>query len=115
MQGVIAHEVGHIANGHVPLQDSGYKGAMGVSLLSLVLGVAAMAAGAGEAGAGLMALGQRAALGKLLAFTRVQESSADAAGARYLSTAGITGRGERKPKLPRAPPAMAITSTGCPE
>lgn len=93
VQGVIAHEVGHIANGHIVLQDAGYKGAMGVSILSLVLGVAAMAAGAGEAGAGILAAGQRAAIGKLLAFTRVQESSADAAGARYLATAGITGRG----------------------
>ena len=93
VQGVIAHEVGHIANGHVPLQSQGYSGAMGVSIVSLVLGVAAMAAGAGEAGAGILAAGQRAALGKLLAFTRVQESSADAAGARYLNQAGISGRG----------------------
>lgn len=93
VQGVIAHEVGHIANGHIPLQDAGYRGAMGVSILSLVLGVAAIAAGAGEAGAGILAMGQRVALGSLLAFTRVQESSADAAGARYLTTAGITGRG----------------------
>ncbi len=93
VQGVIAHEVGHIANGHIPLQDRGYNGAMGISIVSLVLGVAAMAAGAGEAGAGILAAGQRAALGKLLAFTRVQETSADAAGARYLSTAGITGKG----------------------
>lgn len=93
VQGVIAHEVGHIANGHIPLQDAGFKGAMGVSIISLVLGVAAMAAGAGEAGAGIMAAGQRAALGSVLAFTRVQESSADAAGARYLTTAGVSGRG----------------------
>jgi predicted Zn-dependent protease len=93
VQGVIAHEIGHIANGHIVLQDAGFKGAMGVSLLSLVLGVAAMAAGAGDAGAGILAAGQQAAMGKILAFTRVQESSADAAGARYLNTAGVTGRG----------------------
>ena len=93
VQGVIAHEMGHVANGHIPLQDAGFKGAIGISILSLVLGVAAMAAGAGEAGAGILAAGQRAALGKFLAFTRVQESSADAAGARYINTAGITGKG----------------------
>ncbi len=93
VQGVIAHEIGHIANGHIPLQDAGFKGAIGVSLLSLVLGVAAMAAGAGDAGAGILAAGQRAAMGQMLAFTRVQESSSDAAGARYLNTAGISGRG----------------------
>jgi predicted Zn-dependent protease len=37
--------------------------------------------------------GQQAALGKYLAFSRSQESSADAAGAQYLSKAGISGRG----------------------
>src|SRR3546814_13291097 len=37
--------------------------------------------------------GQQAALGKFLAFSRVQESTADAAGAQYLSKAGISGRG----------------------
>jgi predicted Zn-dependent protease len=42
---------------------------------------------------GIMMAGQRAALGRFLAFTRAQESSADLAGARYLSTAGISGRG----------------------
>ena len=93
VQGVVAHEVGHIVGGHVPLQDQGYRSAMGISILSLVLGVAAMAAGGGEAGAGILAAGQRAALGKLLAFTRTQEASADAAGARFLNTAGVTGKG----------------------
>jgi predicted Zn-dependent protease len=93
VQGVIAHEIGHIVAGHVPLQEQGMKGAIGVSLLSLVLGVAAIAAGGGEAGAGILAAGQRAALGKMLAFTRVQEASADAAGARFLGGAGVTGKG----------------------
>ncbi|WP_308814730.1 M48 family metalloprotease [Sphingomonas sp. GV3] len=93
VQGVIAHELGHIADGHVVLADRGMKPAMGITLLSMVLGLAAIAAGSGEAGAGLMALGQQAGLGKYLAFSRTQESTADAAGARYLSTAGITGKG----------------------
>ena len=69
------------------------KVATGITMLSLLLGVAAMAAGAGEAGAGIMAAGQQAALGKFLAFTRVQENSADQAGASFLSKAGISGRG----------------------
>lgn len=93
VQGVIAHEVGHIVAGHVPLQDQGMKAVAGISIVSLLLGVAAIAAGAGEAGAGIMAAGQRAAIGKFLAFTRVQESTADAAGARFLNGAGVTGQG----------------------
>lgn len=93
VQGVIAHELGHIADGHVVLADAGYKPALGISLLSMVLGLAAVAAGAGEAGAGIFAAGQQAALGKVLAFTRVQEATADASGARYLRDAGISGKG----------------------
>lgn len=93
VQGVIAHELGHIADGHVVLQDAGMKPALGISILSMVLGIAAIAAGAGEAGAGILAAGQSAAQGKYLAFSRVQESTADATGAKFLRQSGISGRG----------------------
>ena len=93
VQGVIAHELGHIADGHVITSSEGQRPAMGIYLLSMVLGLAAMAAGGGEAGAGILAAGQQAAMGKYLAFNRVQEATADASAVRYLDTAGITGRG----------------------
>lgn len=93
VQGVIAHELGHIEGGHVIRYSEGASAATGISIASLILAAAAIAAGAGEAGMGIMAAGQQAALGKFLAFSRVQESVADASGARYLSAAGITGRG----------------------
>ena len=93
VQGVIAHEIGHITGGHVPLAGDNLKPLMGISLLSLVLGAAAIAAGGGEAGMGILAAGQQAATGKYLAFSRGQESSADAAGAKFLNDAGISGRG----------------------
>ncbi|MBB5714232.1 M48 family metalloprotease [Sphingomonas aerophila] len=93
VQGVIAHELGHIADGHVLTGAQAAKPAMGMYLLSMVLGLAAMAAGSGEAGAGIMAAGQQAAMGKYLAFSRVQESTADASGAKYLNTAGVSGKG----------------------
>ena len=92
VQGVIAHELGHIAGGHVVRTD-GAERASSIALLSLLLGAAAIAAGGGEAGMGILAAGQQAALGSYLAYSRVQESTADAAGARYLSAAGISGRG----------------------
>lgn len=92
VQGVIAHELGHITGGHV-INTSGGREATGISILSLLLGAAAVAAGAGEAGMGVMMAGQQAAMGKYLAFSRTQESTADAAGAQFLSKAGITGRG----------------------
>lgn len=92
VQGVIAHELGHITGGHV-ISDGGSKAATGISILSLLLGGLAAAAGAGDAAMGVLMAGQQAALGKFLAFTRSQEASADAAGASYLSKAGISGRG----------------------
>lgn len=93
VQGVLAHELGHIMGGHAIRHAEGAGAATNISLLSLLLGAAAMAAGGGEAAMGIMMAGQQAALGKYLAFSRVQESTADAAGAQYLSKAGITGKG----------------------
>ena len=93
VQGVIAHELGHITGGHVVRVGEGYKRAQGFSLLSMIAGLGAALAGAGEAAMGLMMAGQTAALSSLLSFTRTQEASADAAGAEYLSKAGISGRG----------------------
>lgn len=93
LQGVVAHELGHIEGGHIIRSAEGMKEATGITLLSLVLGAAAIAAGGAEAGMGILGAGQQAALGKFLAFSRAQESSADLAGARYLSKAGISGKG----------------------
>lgn len=92
VQGVIAHELGHVTGGHI-INNGGAKAAQGISLLSLLLGGIAAAAGAGDAAMGVIMAGQQAALGKYLAFSRGQEASADAAGAEYLSKAGLSGRG----------------------
>lgn len=93
VQGVIAHELGHITGGHIIGFSDGAKAASNISILSLLLGAAAAVAGAGEAAMGVLAAGQQAAMGKFLAFTRGQESAADLAGAQYLSGAGLSGRG----------------------
>ena len=92
VQGVIAHELGHITGGHV-INTDGASAAQTISILSLLIGVAMAAAGGGDAAIGAIMAGQRAAMGKYLAFNRTQESSADAAGAQFLSDAGITGKG----------------------
>ncbi len=93
VQGVIAHELGHVEGGHAVRFNEGIGPATGISIASLILAAAAIAAGAGEAGAAILSAGQRAAIGKFLAFSRAQEGTADASGARYLSAAGITGKG----------------------
>ena len=93
VQGVIAHELGHITGGHILRYGEGMSSASKISLLSLIAGIGAALAGAGEAAMGIVALGQQAAIGQFLAFSRTQESSADFAGAEYLSKAGISGKG----------------------
>jgi predicted Zn-dependent protease len=93
VQGVIAHELGHVAGGHAIRIYEGVGKAGAISILSLVLGGLALAAGAGEAAMGVLAAGQQAAQGTFLSFSRAQESTADLAGASYLGKAGISGRG----------------------
>ncbi|HKC03481.1 MAG TPA: M48 family metalloprotease [Sphingomicrobium sp.] len=93
LQGVIAHELGHVAGGHSIRLQEGAKGATNLSIATLVLGALAIAAGAGDAAMGIIAAGQQAAMGKFLAFSRTQEATADQAGAHYLSVAGISGKG----------------------
>jgi predicted Zn-dependent protease len=93
IQGIIAHELGHISGGHNVRFADGIKPASGISLVSLLIGAAAIAAGAGDAGMAAMASGQQAALGKFLAYSRTQESATDLAGAQFLDKAGISGRG----------------------
>jgi predicted Zn-dependent protease len=93
LQGVVAHELGHVIAGDSIRSGQGAKQATGISILSLVLGAAAIAAGAGDAGMGIMMAGQRAAEGEFMAFTRGQEATADATASRLLSKAGISGKG----------------------
>lgn len=93
VQGVLAHELGHITAGHVVRFDERIKAANGISILSLLLGVGAALAGAGEAGLGVIAAGQQVATSSFLSFNRDQEAATDLAGVRYLAGAGISGKG----------------------
>ena len=93
LQGVIAHELGHVNQGVSIRIAEGAKQATGMTIATLILGALAIAAGAGDAGMGIMMAGQQAAMGQFMAFTRAQESSADQAGAKYLSASGISGKG----------------------
>ncbi|MEO1730168.1 MAG: M48 family metalloprotease [Pseudomonadota bacterium] len=94
VQGVLAHELGHITGGHVARFEERIAGAQGLTLLSLLAGVGAVLVGAPpEAGLGLFGVGMQAGTANFLSFNRNQEASTDLAGARYLSGAGISGRG----------------------
>jgi predicted Zn-dependent protease len=93
LQGVMAHEVGHLAAGHAFRSGEMQRAGMVPFLLTLGLGVLAAAAGSADAAAGLAAsapyFGGLGAAG----YSREQESRADQAGATILEKAGLSGRG----------------------
>ena len=52
LQGVIAHELGHVAGGHSIRLEQGAKAATGITVATMILGALAIAAGAGDAAMG---------------------------------------------------------------
>ncbi len=93
IEGVIAHEAGHIAGGHTARSDEAYSAATRPMILSLVLAAGAIAAGAPDAGLGILALGQTVGIANALKYSRGQESSADQAALSYLDAVGHSGAG----------------------
>ncbi len=91
--GVVAHEAGHIAGGHLRRRDEIASTSGMMSIISMVLGAAAIAAGSGDAGMAIIMGGQSMAQGSYLKYSRNQESNTDQAGASYLEKVGISGRG----------------------
>jgi predicted Zn-dependent protease len=92
--GVIAHETGHIADGHLARTTEALRNATIESIIAMVAGAAAgIASGQGGAAAAVMSGGQNIAIRSLLAYSRVQESEADHAGVSYLDRAGFSSKG----------------------
>ncbi len=91
--GVMAHETGHIAGGHLLRDTSAISKASIPMLIGMAVGIAAMVAGAGEAGMGAIMLGQQAAMSQFMAFSRVQEATADQMGQRFLKATHQSGEG----------------------
>ena len=91
--GVMAHETGHMAGGHLVRNMQGARAASIPLLLSMAAGIAAMAAGAPDAGSAILMGGQQIAQRTYLAFSRTQEASADQAGVRYLTATHQSGQG----------------------
>jgi len=96
LNGVLAHETGHMASGHLTRISGRLKAGSTTALVATVLGVlTAAASGSGMAGAAIIAGGQGLALGSILAFSRAQESAADQAGMKLLDLNGQSARGMR--------------------
>ena len=94
MIGVMAHETGHIAGGHLIRGREEMENASAEAILGMILGAAAGIAGrSGQAAAGAMSGGEQIAERSFLTFSRSVEASADAAGMSFLDKSGISTRG----------------------
>jgi predicted Zn-dependent protease len=93
IEGVIAHETGHIAGGHSVRSDEMTSAAMRPIILSLILAAAAIAAGSSQAGIGILGLGQTVGITNALHYSRGQEASADQAAITYLDKTGQSSKG----------------------
>jgi predicted Zn-dependent protease len=91
--GVLAHETGHIAGGHLARSREAQQQAMGPALISIGLGVLAIAAGAPQAGAALISGSQAFAMANYVRHTQVQESAADQAALHYLEASNQSAEG----------------------
>ena len=100
MIGVVAHESGHIAGGHLARLRTQVSRARSAALMLQILGLAAAVGGAlsgspyaGQAGMGVAYGGQDAALRTILAYQQTEESSADQAAVSFLNATKQSGRG----------------------
>lgn len=89
--GVIAHELGHISGGHLSRTAAVGKNASFEAMIGAIVGIgAAIATGDSAAAAAGISIGQGQAMNRFLSFSRVQESTADQAGFRFLTGAGLS-------------------------
>lgn len=97
--GVIAHETGHIAGGHLTRMQRQLEKAQTTAIVGMLLGAAAAIGGAaaganvGSAAGGLIMGGQSIARRSLLSYQRAQEASADQAALKYLNATGQSAKG----------------------
>lgn len=92
--GVLAHELGHIRGGHLVRTRDAMENASYEAMLGMILGIGAAILSGDGAAAGAVAAGtQGMALNRMLAFSRIQESSADQAALSYLNRAQMNPQG----------------------
>lgn len=92
--GVLAHETGHIAGGHIANTTDKFKDASTQVIASYLLGLgAAIATGQPGLGNAIILGGQDLALKGLLSYTRSQEQAADQAAIRLLEATEQSPRG----------------------
>ncbi len=92
--GVVAHETGHIAGGHLAKMHENLRAASAQSIIALVLGAAAaVVSGEPEAMIAATTMGQSIAERSFLKYTSANESAADLAALGYLEKTGQSAQG----------------------
>ena len=98
--GVIAHETGHIAGGHLTRLRERVDKAQTMAIVGMLLGMGAVAGGAMSGSSNTTQMGQAVMMGtnnvlehSLLAYQRSEELAADRAGLKFLDATGQSGRG----------------------
>jgi predicted Zn-dependent protease len=98
--GVLAHETGHIAGGHLARIREQLANASTQSILAMLLGIGAMVAGGrggstglSNAGAAMIQGPQAAIQNQLFAYIRAQEDQADRAAVKFLTASGQSPKG----------------------
>lgn len=93
LQGIIAHEAAHIANGHIARRLGNLSNARTITGLGIALAAAAAVAGNGGAAGGIAIGTASSAQRAFLGHTRAEEASADQSGIRYMKAAGASPKG----------------------
>ena len=94
LYGVIAHETGHIAGGHLVRGAAAARQASNQAILGTLIGVAAgVASGNPGAGVAVITGSGDVAMRSFLAFSREQESAADSAGLSFMQREKLDPRG----------------------
>lgn len=92
--GVIAHETGHIAGGHLIRTREALERASYESIIGMIIGIgAAIASGDAGAVSAISAGGTSLAQRSFFAHSRIQESSADQAALTFMEESGINPEG----------------------
>jgi predicted Zn-dependent protease len=100
--GVLAHETGHLAGGHLSKMREQLAQAQTQMIIAMLLGAGAIVAGARSgnsnggltnAGAAAISAPQEVIKRSLLSYVRQQEENADRAGVKFLTATGQSARG----------------------
>ncbi len=90
---VIAHEIAHIAGGHLSRMSSRMRSASTAQIIAIILGAAAGIAGSPQAGSAILLGSGELMRQGVFGFSRAQESAADQAALGYLERTGQSARG----------------------